>query len=119
GRNNAIGRCDHQSVVKRREPLRVTIEIDAPDREDQTEPEQRLPDQAEKQRSDEECKDERIALPMNRNERLLDRIGQAHVFSLVEWRNGFPTEMVATPQLVKACSGVCHPSAFLFIGWRL
>ncbi|MCY1241135.1 hypothetical protein D9M72_540220 [compost metagenome] len=77
-RNAAIGWADHQIVVDRRHAFRVAEEIGAPGGEQEADPHQRLPQEAQHQRHDEEDRNEAITFLVHRDERIAHRIDQAH-----------------------------------------
>ncbi|MNT59704.1 hypothetical protein D3C72_1972370 [compost metagenome] len=77
-RDAAVGRADHQIVVDRSHALGITEEIGAPGGEQEADPHQRLPQQAQYQRHDEEDRYEAITFLVHRDQRIAHRIDQAH-----------------------------------------
>lgn len=76
--NLAIGGTDDQIIVHWRHALGITIEIDAPDGQHHTDPEQRVPEPAQNERNHEKARDKRIAFPMDRHESIADSVSKAH-----------------------------------------
>ncbi len=67
--NDTVGRRDHQAVPARRDPLRVAEEIAAPQRQDDAQPAQRLPDKEQDGGDDGEDADESPTLFVDRRNR--------------------------------------------------
>jgi hypothetical protein len=78
GRDHAVGGADHQFIVDGRHALGIAEEVGTPGRQDQPDPEQCRGENAEQQRHAREDRDEGIALPVDRDESVLDRVDKAH-----------------------------------------
>jgi hypothetical protein len=78
GRDDAVGRADHQPVVDRGDALGVAEEIGAPGGQDRADPEQAGGERAQDDGSAGEGGDERPSFPVDGDEGVSDRILNAH-----------------------------------------
>jgi hypothetical protein len=76
--DDAVGGTDDQPVVDRRDAGRIAEEEHAPGGQDQADPEQWLPNQAEHDGRADEARYEGVAFAVDRHERAADAVDQAH-----------------------------------------
>src|SRR5690606_26055323 len=87
--NLAISRADDEIVIYGRHAFGIAVEINAPDGQNQTDPEQRLPQPAQNERNHEKARDKRIAFAVDRHKSITDSVRQAHRSSF-EFRRFYP-----------------------------